>query len=123
MNQEFHKQNKGRSDKSLEIEGLVPGIPGNISQSGLLCRTSRRIDEMTLLDIKFRLPQVQYKSIEEDGWIECSGVVVHCEKKEQESAALSSELPYEIAIFFDRISDKYRDLLAMYASQSTIEHV
>lgn len=123
MNQEFHKQNKGGSDMSLEIEGLVPGIPGNISQSGLLCRTSRRIDEMTLLDIKFRLPHVKYKSKEEDGWVECSGVVVHCEKKEEESEELPSELPYEIAIFFDRISEKYRNLLAMYTGQSTREHV
>ena len=122
MNREFHKHNKGSSDTPLEIEGFVPSISGSISQSGLLCRTSRKLDEMTLLDIKFQLPQIEYKSVEEDGWIKCSGVVVHCEKKDQENVELASELPYEVAIFFDRISDKYRNLLAKYAEGSNREH-
>ncbi len=96
---------------SFEFLGRVPSLSQNISKSGMVCRTSRKIEEMTILDIRFVLPETpQY--VAPDTWVECSGVVVNCEKKGAETATL----PYEVAIFFDRISEKDRELLANYIS-------
>jgi hypothetical protein len=75
----------------------------------MLCRTSQRIDEMTLLDIKFRLPRSGTgKNCRI--WVTCIGVVVNCEKKE----AGTRGHPYEVEIFFNRISDKNLSILANY---------
>jgi len=91
----------------MEFQGKVAPISQNISESGMLCRTSRKIDEMTLLDIKFELPDSSSFSTNKR-WVECRGVVVRCEKKELGNG----ELPYEVAIFFDTISEKNKGLLA-----------
>jgi hypothetical protein len=101
-------------DVSFEFQGQVLSLSQNISQSGMLCRTSRQIEELTILDIRFQLPRL-------DGhtagpfWIECSGVVVRCEKTEADGLH-SSPLPYEVAIYFDDISDTDRDILAGYVT-------
>jgi hypothetical protein len=91
----------------MEFQGKVAPISQNISESGMLCRTSRKVDEMTLLDIKFELPDSTSFSTDKI-WVECRGVVVRCEKKDLGNG----ELPYEVAIFFDSISKKDKDLLA-----------
>lgn len=101
-------------DTPQEIKGLVSCHYRNINQSGLLCRTSKKIDEMTLLAIKFQIPSVAGSIANEDVWVECSGVVVYCEKKETTKLAKPSELAYEVAIYFNQISDRYRSLLARY---------
>lgn len=105
---------RGGLDVSLEFQGKVLSLSQNVSQSGMLCRTSRQLEELTILDIRFQLPR-------RDGhaagpfWIECSGVVVRCEKTEADGIH-SSPLPYEVAIYFDDISDTDRDILAGYVS-------
>lgn len=96
---------------AMELKGKVSSPTKSISRSGVICRTSRRLDEMTLLDVRFRLPKGN-ESDEEDEWIECSGIVVHCEEKDPQP----EELPYEVAIFFDRISEKHKQLLASLGS-------
>ncbi len=118
MDQMWQRYNRSNSEKPLEIEGFVSNFSENISQSGLLCRTSKKIDEMTLLSIKFQLPKVEYNNIDQDTWIECSGVVVRCEKKETNNVEPQTELPYEVAILFDRISEEYRSLLAKHVDYS-----
>lgn len=115
MGRELHKHNGGSTDIPLEIEGLVACLSGTISQAGLLCRTSRKINELTLLDVKFQLPLAGCYSTRTDRWIECSGVVVHCEKKAQNTEESATEFPYEISIFFDRISDQHRRILAGFS--------
>jgi hypothetical protein len=94
---------------SFEFLGRVSSLSQNISKSGMVCRTSRKIEEMTLLDIRFELPETpQYMAPET--LIECGGVVINCEKKGEDTATL----PYEVAIFFNRISEKDRRLLSQY---------
>jgi len=99
---------------SFEFLGRVLSLSQNISKSGVVCRTSRKIEEMTILDMRFELPQTQKYEIP-DTWVECSGVVINCEKKGSDTATL----PYEVAIFFDRMSEKDRELLSDYISNKT----
>ncbi len=107
MEQQWRKHTRSQIDIPFDFQGEVSSLTQNISQSGMLCRTSRKIDELTLLDIKFQLPYISRHEAKKI-WIECSGVVVRCEKKESEA------MPYEVAIFFNHISDQNRDLLANY---------
>lgn len=100
---------RSRLDIPLEFQGEIASLSKNVSQSGILCRTSRKIDEFTLLDLKFQLPTGREYTASRT-WIECRGVVVRCEMKEPEPA----DLPYEVAIFFNSISKKNRDLLANF---------
>lgn len=86
------------------------GLSNDISLSGMLCRTSKRIDEMTLLNIKFQLPQAGRGNTAAGIWIECSGVVVSCERREPDIF----DHPYQLEIFFDHISEKNHLLLADY---------
>ncbi len=109
MEQRWRKHIRSQIDIPLEFHGEVSSLTQNISQSGMLCRTSREIDELTLLDIKFQLPYISRHEARRI-WIECSGVVVRCEKKD--SGAIN--LPYEVAIFFNHISDLNRNLLENY---------
>ncbi|MEE4239967.1 MAG: PilZ domain-containing protein [Desulfopila sp.] len=90
---------------SLQVENGVICLSENISRSGMLCYSTRKIEELTLLEMKFQLPN------DESSWIECLGVVVRCEKKVTGESMYS----YDVEIFFDRISDKHRDLLAAFS--------
>ena len=103
--QRFKK--KRAFDVSLEFPGEVSSLSQHVSKSGMLCRTSRKIKELTVLDIRLELPTKEI-SESQPQWVMCSGVVVHCEKKDEEL----SKLPYELTIFFDRISERDRNLLA-----------
>jgi len=112
VEQQWRKHIRSQLDIPLEFQGKVSSLTQNISQSGMLCRTSREIDELTLLDIKFQLPYIS-KYEAKKIWIECSGVVVRCEKKE----VAAKDLPYEVAIFFNHMSTQNRNLLATYVSK------
>lgn len=102
-------------DVSLELHGEVSSLSQHVSQSGMLCRTSKKIKELTVLDIRLELPAKEV-SDNKPQWIMCSGVVVHCEKKNEEQ----SKFPYELTIFFDRISERDRNLLAKVIDSNTI---
>ncbi len=104
------KNGRKYTDPSFARQNDAWGLPQNISLSGMMCRTSRRIDEMTLLDIKFQLPQRGDREFAAEIWVECRGVVVSCERRE----ACGFAHPYEIEIFFDHISERNRLLLAYY---------
>lgn len=108
---------KGAFDVSLEFPGKVSSLSQHVSQSGMLCRTSKKIKELTVLDIRLELPTKEV-SDSQPQWVMCSGVVVHCEKKDEEL----SKLPYELTIFFDRISERDRNLLAKVIESNTISH-
>ena len=111
---ELSKDKEGAVNISFEFLGRVPSLSQNISRSGVVCRTSRQIDEMTILDIRFELPKSQ-NYIDPETWVKCSGVVVNCEKKGTDTATL----PYEVAIFFDRMSEKDRARLSDFISNTT----
>ena len=102
-------------DVSLEFPGEVSSLSQHISQSGMLCRTSKKIKELTVLDIRLELP-IQESADSQPQWVMCSGVVVHCEKKNEEF----SKLPYELTIFFDRISERDRNLLEKVVENNSI---
>lgn len=102
-----------RVSSEKEYQGMVTCFTESVSKTGVVCRTDREFEEMTLLDIKFCLPLTPPNAPKEEVWIECSGVVVRCEKKGLQPA----HLPWEVAIFFDRISDRHRELLDQYSSE------
>lgn len=112
---EYTKE-KSTMDVSLEFPGEVSSLSQHISKSGMLCRTSRRIKELTILDIRLELPSLEEPE-SETRWLMCSGVVVHCEEKKEEF----SPLPYELTIFFDRISARDRNLLAEVIEKSSAQ--
>jgi len=106
-----------RRQKSVEIpiefEGRVSSIAHDLSRSGMLCRTSRQIAEMTLLEIQFALPGMEETPAR--NWVKCSGVVVSCEKKDGGAV----ELPYELSIFFNTMSEEHRKLLSEYVEKTS----
>ena len=116
VKREWRQHNRSDIGIPLEFQGRVSSLAKNISESGMLCRTSRQLDEMTLLDIRFQLPKFNNYA---DGkvWVQCSGVVVRCEKADVENI----ELPYEVAIFFDRISEENKNLLASYCTNHKLD--
>ncbi len=106
MESELPVRKTQHGDISLDLYEGISCFSHNLSQSGMLCHSSRQINEMTLLDIRFQLPADK----EYSGpalWVECVGVVIRCEKK----ATDGGEQPYEVEIFFDKMSQKHRDLL------------
>lgn len=93
-------------DRFSEFQGAVYRVTESISRSGMLCRTSRQLAELTLLDVRFQLPKI-HDFASTSVWVECTGVVVHCEQTTEESG----EMPFEVAIFFQSISEKNKVLL------------
>ncbi len=108
---EVCKQRQKSVEIPIEFEGMVPCIAHDLSRSGMLCRTSRQIEEMTLLEIKFALPAMEDPQAGRN-WVECSGVVVSCRKK----GGGAPELPYELSIFFNTMSEEHRNLLSEYVA-------
>ena len=110
-----HTKEQCAFDVSLEFPGEVSSLSQHVSQSGMLCRTSKKIKELTVLDIRLELP-IQESGDCQPQWVMCSGVVVHCEKKNEDF----SQLPYELTIFFDRISERDRNLLEKVIENNSI---
>ena len=112
MESELPVRKKQCNDRSLDYSQGISCFSHNMSQSGMLCCSSRQIDEMTLLDIRFQLPADKGCS-GPDLWVECVGVVIRCERKATESC----EHPYEVEIFFEKMSKKHRDLLSAFSTE------
>ena len=113
MESELPVRKKLPGEHSLDFNQGISCFLHDISQSGMLCYSSKQINEMTLLDIRFQLPANKGYS----GpalWVECVGVVIRCERKGKEDG----EHPYEVEIFFERMSKKHRDLLSVYAAEA-----
>jgi hypothetical protein len=112
-----------RKNAALTLDSVVPKITEghiqnytkNIGYNGLLCYTKKYIGEMTLLDMKFQFPCCSERSRKKkkQGWIECQGVVVSCEplgKKKRDGA-------YEVSVYFSKMSDRNKSLLAKHVSK------
>lgn len=93
-------------DAFYDIEGKISRSYENISQKGMRFRSSRYFKEMTVLDIMLQLPSNTDNGAPPTK-VECGGVVVSCEKKWPDSI----EQPYEVSIFFHRISSRNRKIL------------
>lgn len=78
----------------------------NISCGGAYCHVDKYIEPMTKLSVSLRLP-------EEKHVISCKGVVVRTEE--------AVPTGYNIAIFFNEISAKDRDLLRNHVHNHTLE--
>lgn len=104
----------------MAIEGQVTNSCENISQSGLLCYTKKPIEEMKVLDIVLELPlEREDRVVATADNVECVGVVVRCNAVDRGG---SDEL-YEVAIYFNEISDYNRDKLARYVEFSGQRHL
>ncbi len=112
MKNEFCERLTKSVEIPIEFRGTVSSIAHDLSQTGMLCRTSRQIEEMTLLEIKFALPATGDAQAGRS-WIKCSGVVVSCKKK----VGGTLELPYELSIFFNTMSEEHRNLLYEYVAR------
>lgn len=86
----------------------------NISRNGAYCRASAPIPIMTALRVRIELPAAGQSSVME--CVECGGVVVRAEKKT--AAPADERHPYEIAIFFNRMSEAAAAKLARFLHSS-----
>lgn len=106
-----------RHDCAVTIitSGQVENYTKNIGYNGLLCYTQKYIGEMTLLDMKFQFPRCpeRTRNNQFQGWIECQGVVVRCDPVEE----IRGDARYELAVYFSKISDANKKLLAEYVEK------
>lgn len=91
---------RAQADFPIQIVGKAAGRPAqlkDISEIGLCCSCSERIDEMTLLAIDLQLPgaQVQHK---------VKGAVVRCEPLRQQGS-------FELAVYFTEIAPQTKAAL------------
>ena len=82
----------------------------NISRNGAYCRASAPIPLMTALHVRIELPGPGQSKVVE--CVECGGVVVRAQKRT--SVPADEPHPYEIAIFFNRMSEASAAKLARF---------
>ncbi|MCA9407077.1 MAG: PilZ domain-containing protein [Candidatus Omnitrophica bacterium] len=81
---------------------------GNISRSGAYCKVNRYIEPMTKLKIQLLIPLKSGNKITTKK-ISCQGVIVRIESADKEQE-------YNIAIFFNDISQRDAENIADYVS-------
>lgn len=77
----------------------------NISRSGAYCQVNEYVEPMTKLKISFLIPVQSAKT--SDKKVTCGGVVVRTEPSDLEEK-------YNIAIFFNEINERDRELISDY---------
>ena len=82
----------------------------NISASGAYCRVTRYVEPMTKLKVRLELPGAGRGTSQV---ISGEGVVVRIEPPHRSPSRRS----YNIAVFFNDLSDRHRGLLAAYVEQ------
>ncbi len=105
----------------LETEGHINNHLENIGRNGLRCYTKKHIDEMTLLDMRFQLPNIPIITdrLVDGGWIECRGVVINCQPVRRSPG----DKHYEVAVYFSEISDENKNLLADFISRAALSGI
>jgi len=104
-----------RLDSNLPLKihhdnGDIVTETGNISRSGSYCKVSEYIEPMTKLKICFLLPlKKEGKSVNKK--INCEGVVVRSEPSAEEGL-------YNIAIFFNNISQRDAEAISDFINPS-----
>lgn len=89
-------------------DGDVVTETANISRSGAYCRITGKIELMTKLKIQLLLPMGRKKS-DVTKKIVCSGVIVRCEPSSPNGS-------YDVAIFFNDITQRDAETIADYVS-------
>lgn len=103
---ERRKSPRVKGDFSVEIAHQKAHIIAdtiNISASGIYCQSGRSIPLFREIGIRIELPDVT-------DIIECSGVIVRCEK-------ISEKERYNLAIFFEDLSQKDKVHLSSYVEK------
>ncbi len=101
-----------------ETEGCITDVLEHIGQNGLLCYTTRSFEEMTLLDMRFELPDDQSNNHPPfvTDWVQCEGVVVRCEPVVLNTDATH----YEVAVYFSEISEENKNLLQKHVNRRLV---
>jgi hypothetical protein len=94
--------------KICREDGDIITETGNISRSGAYCKVSKYIEPMTKLKTYLLLP-VKRGSRKTTKKISCEGVVVRTE-------SVPGQDYYNVAIFFNDISQKDADIIADYVT-------
>ncbi len=104
------KRNLPLEIMDLAIEDII--ATKDISSSGVNCLLNKEIPLMTKVGITLMLPFVENdKKLEKK--VDCKGIVVR-----SLSRTIENRPTYEIAIFFDDISDKNRELISKFVESS-----
>ena len=112
--EERRKHPRAARHVPLSLKDVEPGILNrvdNISSSGVLCHTARKLPIMSKVAMEIALDTPNGTSNTPER-IECQGVVVRCEVRPDERTG-----GYDTAIFFTRMSEKDRARLAGYVDR------
>lgn len=107
---ERRKHPRVKGDFGIEIADQKSRIIANtinISASGIYCQSDCAIPLFREISIRIKLPKSTYV-------IECSGVIVRCEK-------VPGKERYHLAIFLSDISQKDKKLLSSYIEKTLAE--
>lgn len=98
-----HPRSKSGFALAATDDGLLRRVD-NISVTGVLCHTSRAVEEMTRMSIDIELPG-------SDGAIHAEGVVVRCDAEDGGSGE------YRVAIVFTKVKDSDQHLIREYVDR------
>ena len=105
------RRKQPRSRKGFSIapgeDGLLRAVD-NISATGILCHTSRAVEEMTRMGIDLDLPGTEHP-------VHVEGVVVRCDADED------SDGEYRVAIVFTKMSEADEALVREFVEQDLAE--
>ena len=93
--------------------GDVVAETKNISRSGSYCHVNKYIEPMTKLKVQLLIPQKKNNKVSTKK-IACEGIVVRSEP-------VNNTKHYEVAVFFNDISQKDAEIISEFVSHS-IEH-
>jgi len=85
---------------SYEKEEFVSASGVNVSELGVMCRTSRQLDEGTRVFLMFSLVCPDCEST-----IQCEGIVIHCKKTDD---------GYNIGIEFSDLKPADHEMIQLY---------
>jgi hypothetical protein len=94
--------------KIFSDDGDIVTETGNVSRSGAYCRINKYIEPMTKLKICLLLPTRKNGKVVTKK-VSCQGVVVRTE-------TISEENEFNVAIFFNDISQRDADIITEYIS-------
>ncbi len=84
----------------------------DISSSGVSCFLDFPIPEFTTVMVNLEIPETSGKSIDHKG-LTCEGAIVRC----RPAAEKKADSQYDVAIFFQNISDEGRRLIEDYVQK------
>ncbi len=119
QNKYVEKRRQPRTKKSINIKiktngSIIAAESINLSCIGAYCRVDKYIPYMTNLKIDLALPSDDQESGVE--YVKCNGVVVRVEEALPEADVGNI---YNIAIFFNEISESVKEKIANFLKRSS----